>query len=61
LLLDEPFSKLDAALRERFKEFVFNHVRVRNIPVLLVTHDKADVADADLIVELPSFVKETHI
>lgn len=61
LLLDEPFSKLDAALRERFKEFVFNHIRARNIPVLLVTHDKADVADADLVVEIPSFVEETHI
>lgn len=57
LLLDEPFSKLDTALRERFKEFVFSHVRVRNIPVLLVTHDKADVADTDLVVELPSNVE----
>jgi putative thiamine transport system ATP-binding protein len=59
LLLDEPFSKLDAALRGRFKEFVFSHVRARNIPVLMVTHDKADVADANLVVELPSFVEET--
>jgi putative thiamine transport system ATP-binding protein len=40
LLLDEPFSKLDATLRERFKEFVFSHVRTRNIPVLMVTHDR---------------------
>jgi putative thiamine transport system ATP-binding protein len=61
LLLDEPFSKLDAALRERFKEFVFSHVRTRNIPVLMVTHDRADVADANLVVELPSFVEETHV
>jgi putative thiamine transport system ATP-binding protein len=61
LLLDEPFSKLDAALRERFKEFVFNHVRARNIPVLLVTHDKADIAEADSVIELPSFVEETPI
>ena len=61
LLLDEPFSKLDAALRERFKEFVFSHVRARNIPVLLVTHDKTDVADANLVVELPSYVEEIHV
>lgn len=61
LLLDEPFSKLDAVLRERFKEFVFSHVRARNIPVLMVTHDSADVADANLVVELPSFVEEIQV
>ncbi|NBC34489.1 MAG: ATP-binding cassette domain-containing protein [Alphaproteobacteria bacterium] len=42
LLLDEPFSKLDAALRERFREFVFDHARARRLPTLLVTHDAAD-------------------
>lgn len=61
LLLDEPFSKLDAALRERFKEFVFSHVRARNIPVLMVTHDRADVGDSHLVVELPSMVEENHV
>ena len=61
LLLDEPFSKLDAVLRERFKEFVFSHVRARNIPVLMVTHDRADVADANLVVELPSVVEEIQV
>ena len=45
LLLDEPFSRLDAALRDRMREFVFATVRTRQIPVLLVTHDEADVAD----------------
>ncbi len=45
LLLDEPFSRLDAALRERMRVFVFNTVRSRQIPVLLVTHDETDVAD----------------
>jgi putative thiamine transport system ATP-binding protein len=61
LLLDEPFSKLDAALRERFKEFVFNHVRARNIPVLMVTHDRADVADAQLVIELPTLLEQHHV
>lgn len=58
LLLDEPFSKLDAALRERFKEFVFSHVRTRHIPVLMVTHDITDAADVNLVVELPSLLAE---
>jgi putative thiamine transport system ATP-binding protein len=58
LLLDEPFSKLDAVLRERFKEFVFSHVRTRNIPVLIVTHDITDAADVNLVVELPSLLAE---
>ena len=45
LLLDEPFGKLDAALREEFQHFVFDHIKARGLPALLVTHDKAD-ADA---------------
>jgi putative thiamine transport system ATP-binding protein len=45
LLLDEPFSKLDAALRIRMRQFVFELVRTRQIPVLMVTHDESDVAD----------------
>ena len=46
LLLDEPFSRLDAALRERVRQFVFDRVRKRRIPALMVTHDDADIADA---------------
>jgi putative thiamine transport system ATP-binding protein len=61
LLLDEPFSKLDATLRERFKEFVFSHVRTRNIPVLMVTHDRSDVADANLVIELPTLLEQQHV
>jgi putative thiamine transport system ATP-binding protein len=45
LLLDEPFSKLDASLRERLRDFVFSLVRKRHIPVLMVTHDMSDIAD----------------
>ena len=45
LLLDEPFSRLDAALRVRVRQFVFELVRKRRIPVLMVTHDDADIAD----------------
>lgn len=52
LLLDEPFSKLDAALRERMRALVFGLVRKRGIPALLVTHDSADVADSGLLTQL---------
>lgn len=45
LMLDEPFSKLDADLRQRMRTYLFARVQARNIPVLLVTHDAADVAD----------------
>jgi putative thiamine transport system ATP-binding protein len=45
LLLDEPFNRLDAELREDFRRFVFAHATQRRLPVLLVTHDAAD-ADA---------------
>jgi putative thiamine transport system ATP-binding protein len=53
LLLDEPFSKLDAALRERMRTLVFGLVAQRNIPALLVTHDAADVAAPTHLTRLP--------
>jgi len=46
LLLDEPFAKLDTALRDRFRRFVFEHARAQRLPTLLVTHDPADAAAA---------------
>jgi len=46
ILLDEPFSKLDAGLRGKMREFVFAHIRARQIPCLMVTHDEADAAAA---------------
>ena len=46
LLLDEPFSKLDAALGGEFRGFVFDHARGRGVPILLVTHDAADAEAA---------------
>jgi len=44
LLLDEPFNRLDAALRDRFRRFVFAHAGA--LPTLLVTHDEADALAA---------------
>lgn len=52
LLLDEPFTRLDAALRERMREFVFATIRDRQIPALLVTHDEADAADPQRLTRL---------
>lgn len=42
LLLDEPFSHLDAELRQQFRSFVFDQIVRLNIPAILVTHDQAD-------------------
>ena len=46
VLLDEPFSKLDTALRQQIREWTFTQLRERNIPALLVTHDNADAVSA---------------
>jgi putative thiamine transport system ATP-binding protein len=40
LLLDEPFSKLDLALRDRFRSLVFRSTA--HLPLLLVSHDPQD-------------------
>ena len=50
LLLDEPFSKLDAQLRDEVRRFVFDHVRRSALPTVLVTHDEADAAAAGGVV-----------
>lgn len=41
LLLDEPFSGLDTALREQIRRFTWE--AADKLPVLLVTHDVADI------------------
>ncbi len=46
LLLDEPFGRLDAQLREDFRRFVFDHSRASGLPTVLVSHDEADAAAA---------------
>jgi putative thiamine transport system ATP-binding protein len=43
MLLDEPFSKLDKNLRQTIRDYTFAHLRLRNIPTLLVSHDDDDV------------------
>ena len=46
LLLDEPFSKLDAGRRDQIRRFVFEEAKRQNLPILLVTHDEADAMAA---------------
>ncbi|MBR9904831.1 MAG: ATP-binding cassette domain-containing protein [Gammaproteobacteria bacterium] len=46
VLLDEPFSKLDTALRQEMRTLVFNQLRDAGLPALLVTHDLADAKAA---------------
>lgn len=52
LLLDEPFSKLDMALRARFRGFVFERLRAQRIPAVLVTHDPHDVPPGATVISL---------
>jgi putative thiamine transport system ATP-binding protein len=46
LLLDEPFGQLDALTRAQIRGWVFDEVRRRGLPTLLVTHDREDVTAA---------------
>ena len=51
VLLDEPFSKLDLTLRGQIRSWTFKQLQTRNIPAVLVTHDKDDAmaAGGDII------------
>ncbi len=53
LLLDEPFGKLDAALRQRMREFVFAELRAQQVCAVLVTHDLQDVPAGASVLQLP--------
>ncbi|MDX8354653.1 ATP-binding cassette domain-containing protein [Cognatiyoonia sp. IB215182] len=46
LLLDEPFSRLDAERRAQVRDMVFDRARARELPVLMVTHDAEDARAA---------------
>lgn len=56
LLLDEPFSRLDAGLRAEMRSFAFDRIRQRGIPALMVTHDPSDaIAAGGSVTELGAF------
>lgn len=46
LLLDEPFSRLDADRRDQTRRLVLDLARARGLPVVLVTHDAEDATAA---------------
>ncbi|HBL65684.1 MAG TPA: ABC transporter ATP-binding protein, partial [Achromobacter sp.] len=53
LLLDEPFSALDSQLRGRMRQELNALQRQLDVPMLLITHDPADVdALADEVFEV---------
>lgn len=52
LLLDEPFSRLDAVLRLQFRNLVFDRIAQQRIPTLLVTHDPADVPAQARVIDI---------
>lgn len=52
VLLDEPFSRLDAALRAQMREFVWSHLRRSQVCAVLVTHDAADVPAGGAVIDL---------
>lgn len=56
LLLDEPFSRLDAALRAQVRELVFARAKARALPVVMVTHDVEDAqaAGGDIVTFMPN-------
>ena len=56
LLLDEPFSKLDASLRQRMREFVWAELRAHQVCAVLVTHDAQDVPEGAQLITLPPLV-----
>ncbi|CUK13290.1 Spermidine/putrescine import ATP-binding protein PotA [Achromobacter sp. 2789STDY5608615] len=53
LLLDEPFSALDSQLRGKMRQELNTLQRQLDVPMLLITHDPADVeALADEVFEV---------
>lgn len=52
LLLDEPFSRLDATLRSQFRGFVFEQIQRQRIPTVLVTHDPDDVPPGGTVFDI---------
>ncbi|MGF1737706.1 ATP-binding cassette domain-containing protein [Photobacterium satsumensis] len=53
VLLDEPFSKLDKALRSEFRQFVFDQIKARQIPAIMVTHDHDDIPPLGRVLNWP--------
>ena len=42
ILLDEPFVSLDEKSKQKLQKFIIKEIRFRNIPYVLVSHEKVD-------------------
>jgi molybdate transport system ATP-binding protein len=61
LLLDEPFSALDMALRQRMRQELVDLQSRLDIPMVLITHDPDDVAMfGDQVVNLREGIVQIH-
>ena len=60
VLLDEPFARLDAALRDRMRARVWAVLAAAGLPALLVTHDPADIPPGATVVTLPPLAREAE-
>jgi ABC-type sugar transport system ATPase subunit len=47
MLLDEPFSHLDAPLQREARQFIFSELRAAKTTAVLVTHNHQDAQEAD--------------
>ena len=61
LLLDEPFGKLDRELRATIRAYTFGHIKTRNIPALLVTHDPDDVPKGGRVLTISPTGEVRHV
>ncbi|MGQ0486623.1 MAG: ATP-binding cassette domain-containing protein [Hyphomicrobiales bacterium] len=61
MLLDEPFAKLDAELKQSMRTYVFSHLKERNIPTLLVTHDRDDAPKGGLVLRIGRDGEVKHV
>lgn len=60
LLLDEPFSNLDANLKKQIRRDLKNIIKQADITCLFVTHDEEDAFDiADTVIEIQNGVIKT--
>ena len=61
MLLDEPFNKLDRELRSTIRDYTFAHLKARNVPTLLVTHDISDAPAGARIFEINKSGEIKHV
>ena len=61
MLLDEPFNKLDKELRAAMRDYVFHHLKERNIPCLMVTHDIEDAPGGSTVYRIDKTGELTHV